>query len=193
MNLLKACLYINKEINLMIDDSELLYLVKNGDIRVFDELYNRYSGKLLNFIYKMVFDRMTAEDIMQDTFVKAFQNADKYDSQYRFSTWLYRIAANLSINEINKRKVRLNKKNFLSIENEEESNNPSRKVLKDETNQNLLSALSRLSVNHRAVLVMKFFQDLSYNEIAEILNISTGTVKSRIHYGIESLKSNFRE
>ena len=177
----------------MIDDSELLYLVKNGDIRVFDELYNRYSGKLLNFIYKMVFDRMTAEDIMQDTFVKAFQNADKYDSQYRFSTWLYRIAANLSINEINKRKVRLNKKNFLSIENEEESNNPSQKVLKDETNQNLLSALSRLSVNHRAVLVMKFFQDLSYNEIAEILNISTGTVKSRIHYGIESLKSNFRE
>lgn len=177
----------------IILDHRLLELAVNGEVWAFDQLYNRYAGKLLNFINKMLNDTMIAEDILQDTFVKVFQNAKKYDPKYKFSTWIYRIAINLCINEINKSKLRKEKNEIIKRDIINEIYNPEKKVEITERRQRIISCLDKLSFNHRLVLILKFYQDLSYDEIASILNISKGTVKSRIHYAVEYLKSHFKE
>jgi len=175
----------------MLDDNELIKLSAKGEIWAFDELYRKYSSKILNFIYRMTGDRLVAEDLMQDTFVKVFENSDKFNSKYKFTTWIYKIASNLTINEINKSKLRNIKKKYWK--NNSNNDEFQIKLEKKEVNDKILKCLNRLSLQHRAVLVLKFYQHCNYDEISEILNISIGTVKSRIHYAVRNIRHLLQE
>ncbi len=180
-------------------DEELIKNCALGDTGAFDLLFKKYAKPLTHFIYNIIYDKERAEDIFQDTFLKVFENSDKFNDKFRFSTWIYRIALNLSINELK----RINRQNKIWI-------NPSRDVFKKpetdylvnysdnidpqdilqkkESEDQLKSAIEKLPGTKKLAFILKFYQHKNYEEIAKIMECSVGTVKSRIHYAVEKLQ-----
>jgi len=181
-------------------DEELVQALKNGDISAFDVLFKKYSKPLLFFINQIIHNKSRAEDIFQDTFVKVLEHKEKYDDRYRFSTWIYRIALNLSINELQKKKrehiLLCHSHNSGSAAAEKKQSEPYRDfftpldyVLQNEQISHIEAALHTLTASQRAAFVLKFYHHLSYEEIAAVMECSIGTVKSRIHYAVENIKN----
>ena len=180
-------------------DEYLVSEISRGNIRAFNKLYKKYSSPIYNYIYRLIGVVSITEDIFQDTFTRVFQNINRFNPEYKFSTWIYTIASNLCFNEL--KKIKKNRSLFYSTElnhikyqdkqQTEISGKEKSPLEQTETNdlkEKINNALSNLSENHRMVFVQKFYHNLSYKEIADIMNCSLGTVKSRIHYAIENLK-----
>ena len=170
-------------------DGYIIKEIANGNIKAFDILYKKYSSPILNYIYKLIRDSSLAEDIFQDTFIRVIQNIDKYNPVYKFSTWIYTIASNLCFNELKKINKNMtlfyatelnsddkSKKRQMQVSSKEKS--PLENVELADIHAKIKFALNSLSENHRMVFIQKFYQDLSYKEIADIMNCSIGTVKS---------------
>jgi RNA polymerase sigma-70 factor, ECF subfamily len=165
-------------------DLELLRRARNGDREAFGELFRKYEKRVFRVARRMCRSDDEAWDITQDAFLRAMQAMDRYDTQYRFFTWIYRIVTNLAINHSEKRKRR-NEVLF-----EEDYGAEGRQVVDDMTSdiaerEQLAAAVSRavqkLSPALRAVFVLRVDQQLSYSEIAESLHIAIGTVMSRLN------------
>jgi RNA polymerase sigma-70 factor (ECF subfamily) len=188
-----------------ISDEELIQLVASGDEEAFDQVYLRYKAKLRKFIVGFIEDEPTAEDMLQETFLRVHRNAGRYEPTHKFGGWLYRIAANLCLNELRRRRthphISLNQQvQFAVTESESETVElhelvpdssfvaPSRAAEESETMREIAAALDTLSAAHRDVLTMHLYDDLKYEQIAEILRCSVGTVKSRAFYGIRNLR-----
>jgi len=180
-------------------DEELIQSLINGDQNAFDMLFKKYSRPLIFFIQQIIHDKSRTEDIFQDTFIKVLENADKFDSRYHFSTWIYRIAFNLSINELKKRKreriLLCNPDEKYTADGERELFEPHPEpitpfdyVLQNEQSAQINSALNRLTTAQRTAFMLKFNHHLTYDEIADVMECSSGTVKSRIHYAVEKIK-----
>jgi len=180
-------------------DEELIKQCSQGNHAAFDILFKKYARPLTYFIYQNVHDHDRAQDIFQDTFMKVLEKAGSFNDQYRFSTWLYRIALNLSINELRK-KQRENSR-FLNISIYDAPENtltalsilqnretPYDTTMKNDMLDRIDEAVTRLPAPKRVSFLLKFYHNLSYEEIAQIIGCSTGTVKSRIHYAVEQIQ-----
>jgi RNA polymerase sigma-70 factor (ECF subfamily) len=172
-------------------DHMLLEATLTGDEAAFGELVGRYRNQITNFIYRMTNDYDGAVDLAQETFVRVYRAADRYKSNFAFSTYIYRIATNLAISEIRKRKRRRLVSLtgfFLETEREkdQEFNPPDLKPLQDvvlvdaERRSAVGKAIATLPEKYRAPLVLRDIDGRSYEEIALILRTNEGTIKSRI-------------
>jgi RNA polymerase sigma-70 factor (ECF subfamily) len=170
-------------------DEELMEMVKGDDPRLaFEELMNRYEKRLVNFLNRYAGDVSTAENLAQETFLRIYKNRMEYEPQAKFKTWLYRIATNLAIDEFRK-KSRRKEDLYDEFPDKPSSNpNPHEAMIRDERARRVREKLMELDESHRVVLVMKWFEGLKYEQIAKILGISVGTVKSRVHYALKKLE-----
>jgi RNA polymerase sigma-70 factor, ECF subfamily len=162
----------------------------NGEEQAFQEIVARYQTRLLNFVYRMIGDRETAEDLTQEAFIRVYRHLHRWDPTKRFSTWIYTIAANLAKNELRNRSRR-QLLPFQAInrgwQNEEHapqfedaSSRPDDLFRKRELRVLVAEATTRLSRQHRQVFVLRDLEGKSYSEIAEITSMKVGTVKSRL-------------
>ncbi len=180
-------------------DEQLIKLTLAGQTRAFDELVRRHSRKLHAMIMQMVGSEADAYDIAQEAFLKAFRSLRYFNGQSAFYTWLYSIAANQARNFLRRRK----RENTFSLDNDDKGNpheknrqledgdhvcDPVRQAQIGDLRKKLNAALDELSPAHREVVTLCAIQGLSYAEISELLNISEGTLRSRLHYAHRQLQ-----
>src|ERR687884_786219 len=179
-------------------DHELLAAIRDGDEPAFQELVRRYRNPITNFIYRMLDDYERSVELAQETFIRVYTSASRYQANYSFSTYIYRIASNLAISELRRRKRRKFVSLFSPFTNEDgeavEMDPPDETPLQDETlirderRKAVARAISSLPEKYRAAIVLRDVEGLSYDRIAEVLNLSEGTVKSRINRARNLLK-----
>jgi len=148
----------------------------NGDNKAFESLVDKYQKVIFNIAYRMTKDKDESADITQTVFIKAYENLDKFNASHKFFSWLYRIAINESINQIKQGK-KLDNLDHDYVSNEK---SPEQVLNENEKSNDIQSALLKIDVNYRIVIVLKHFQDFSYKEIGEILDIPEKTVRSRL-------------
>lgn len=173
-----------------IDDELLMVKVAEGDGAAFSEIYDRYSTPLINYFYRMLWrDRERAEDFMQELFTKLIHKPHLYNSERRFKTWMYSIANNMCKNEYRRMEVRKNTSSGLADrEDIKDSAVLSDKLADMEIfREKLDDELMELSDNHKVVFELRYREELSIKEIAEVLDCSEGTIKSRLFYTIKKL------
>jgi RNA polymerase sigma-70 factor, ECF subfamily len=173
-----------------LSDHQLIEATKIGDEAAFAEIVNRYRNPLINYLFRMLGDYEEAVDLAQETFVRVYFAIARYHTDYAFSTYIYRIATNLAISEIRKKKRRklLSLTSFFQNEDSDvqEFHPPDGKSLPDEDlieaerNRTIEKAIATLPDKYRAPIVLREIQELSYEEIAQILGLGLGTTKSRI-------------
>ncbi len=160
-------------------DEELAAMVRKGDEKAFRNLYGRYSRKLLNFIAGMTNDPDKAQDLLQDVFMKFIEKPELFNAQWKFSTWIYKIAINLCRNEY-KRSAK-----FLPFDEEEllpGATGADSMFDNAEFYRLLESELMIMDTNHRSVFILRYKEGLPIREIAEISGCPEGTVKSRLFH-----------
>jgi RNA polymerase sigma-70 factor (ECF subfamily) len=151
----------------------------------------RYRTPITNFVYRMLNDYELAVDLAQETFVRVYTSIGRYEANYSFSTYIYRIASNLAISEIRKRKRRRVVSLFsiftaddgqpVEMDPPDQRQLPEDAMLERERKQAVTTAIASLPEKYRTAVVLRDIEDHSYEEIAKILNLSEGTVKSRIN------------
>ncbi len=180
-----------------LSDHELIERTKNGDELAFDEIMNRYRNPLTNYLYRMLNDYEESVDLVQEAFVRVYFALERYHTDYAFSTYIYRIASNLAISEIRKRKRRklMSLTGFFKYGEDEvdyqppdEKPLPEDDVLADEQSKVIARAIAALPEKYRAPIVLRDVEGRTYEEIAEILELGLGTTKSRISRGRKHLR-----
>ena len=174
------------------DEAEILVEVRDGDTTAFGTLVNAYQRRAYAVAYSFVGNREDALELAQDSFAKAYKAMHSFDTKLPFYPWLYRIIKNTCLNHLKKRKRR----GEISLEYLGEAGHqiesgdvsPSRSAELDDLRKSLSAAMRRVSDEHREVLVLRHFQELSYSEIAECLDVPKGTVMSRLYSARRSLK-----
>jgi RNA polymerase sigma-70 factor (ECF subfamily) len=169
----------------LISDEELMAATAQGDEYAFELLVKRHQSRMLNLIYRFVGNRTQARDLAQEVFIRVWQAAPRYRPQAKFTTWVYRITANLCLNEL---KSSGRKKLFFSeslseegrTPNEESNVSPSAEdiLLAEERSGQISHALRSLPENQRMALILKRYDNLSYHEIAKIMECSVSAVES---------------
>ncbi|MBN2008414.1 sigma-70 family RNA polymerase sigma factor [candidate division KSB1 bacterium] len=170
-------------------DEELIERFQNGDVYAFDLIVKRYKNQLLNYIYRFLGNSEEAEDLVQETFLRVYRNRNAYQKIAKFSTWIYTIAGNLAKTELRKRKRR----KFFSITDLgyddkdydilDEAFNPEKSVDSNIKEEIIHNEIQSLSPKFREVILLRDVQELSYEEISQIVDIPLGTVKSRVNRG----------
>jgi len=173
------------------NDHELLAAIRDGDEAAFQEIVRRYRNPITNFIYRMIEDYERAVELTQETFIRVYTSASRYQANYSFSTYIYRIATNLAISELRRRKRRKFVSLFSPFVNDEgeaveidpPDGNPlqDQSLIEDERRKAVSRAISSLPEKYRAAIVLRDVEGLSYDRIADVLKLSEGTVKSRIN------------
>ncbi|KGX90506.1 RNA polymerase sigma factor SigW [Pontibacillus halophilus JSM 076056 = DSM 19796] len=174
--------------------------VKKGDQSAFSEIVTFYQGKVYNICYRMLGNQHEAEDIAQEAFVRAYTNIHTFDENRKFSTWLYRIATNLSIDRIRKKKpdyfldAEVKGTEGLTMYSQLSADQalPEEEVESLETEETIHKEILSLPTKYRSVIVLRFIDEHSLQEISDILDIPVGTVKTRIHRGREALRKKLR-
>jgi RNA polymerase sigma-70 factor (ECF subfamily) len=173
------------------NDHELLAAIRDGDEAAFGEIVRRYRNPITNFVYRMIDDYERSVELTQETFIRIYTSASRYQANYSFSTYIYRIATNLAISELRKRKRRRFVSLFSPYTNDDgepvEIDPPDSKALQDEVligderRRAVSRAITSLPEKYRAAIILRDVEGLSYDRIAEVLKLSEGTVKSRIN------------
>lgn len=185
-------------------EKRLLNLAQSGDRQAFGELVDIYKDKIHALAYRMLGDIQEAEDIAQETFMRVYANMHRYDDQYKISTWIFRIANNLCIDRIRKKKVRGNR---LSLDAEitgtdglelydtiqDETPTPEQRFVQQEVQEKVRMAILSLAPKYRTIMILKYLQDLSLQEISDIVGLPVATVKTRVHRGREALRKKLRD
>jgi RNA polymerase sigma-70 factor (ECF subfamily) len=183
-------------------DGELVLKAQQGDVHAFDELVERYHGKIYGLTYNMTSNREDAEDLTQEVFVKAFQALPRFKGKSSFYTWLYRIAVNKTINYRKKR----NRKRALSLDQFDQEiksdevyhdltskGSPLRNVSLTELQKKMNEALQTLSEKHRTVVILHDMQGIPHEEIAKMVGASVGTIRSRLFYARRQMQAELAE
>jgi RNA polymerase sigma-70 factor, ECF subfamily len=182
-------------------DWELVRQCKSGDRQAFRELVERYQRKTMAIAFGILHDREDAQEIAQEAFAKVFTSIQKFKEEASFYTWLYRITVNLAID----RQRQKNRQPLLERTDQGEGENariesipdtneadPYEKLKDQELAERIRSALAELTPAHKAVILLREIEGLSYEEISEVLQCSRGTVMSRLHYARKKLQSRLR-
>ena len=183
-------------------DADLVLMAQSGDMRAFDALIRRHGRKLYAMVYNMTSHHEDTNDLLQDIFAKAFQSLGKFHGKSTFYTWLYTIGMNTTLNFLKKRNRRsglslneLDQAAFSDpalIDSRVEANPVALLELKN-LQKRLNEAMQELSNEHRAVVTMFDIQGVSHSDICEILKVSEGTVRSRLHYAHQFLQGRLQD
>lgn len=168
------------------EDNDLIQLVLNGSVNAYGLLIEKYQKAVYNLFLRMLHDQEEARELTQLAFIKAYEALSGFRSGCRFFSWLYRIAINLALNELKK------KKNFVSLE---KIYNLADEKTEENTDQELLlkKAIDKLKEKYRLVVILKYYQQLSYKEIADTLEIPEKKVRSRLFDARLQLKQNLQQ
>jgi len=183
----------NEEKEKNLSDNELVKIICQKDVARYDEIIDRYQGKLFAYLYRLMGSKEDAEDVLQDVFLKAYENLKSYDPKRKFSSWIYRISHNEAVNYIRRKSL----KKFISWENivmskdklemSNSENGADKIFLKKERKQELERALEKLPFKYRQILLLRYFSEKSYQEISEILAKPINTVGTLISRAKEKL------
>jgi RNA polymerase sigma-70 factor (ECF subfamily) len=181
-----------------IDDSTLVRRAQAEDINAYDQLIRRYQERIYATVYHMTSNHEDANDLVQDTFIKAYRALKSFKGDSSFYTWVYRIAVNKTINFLKQRKNRvhmsLNDVDF-NAENDPDlvalvsDKTPRRDLGLTELQEKLNGALQKLSEHHRMVVTLHDIQGLSHEEIGKIMDCNVGTVRSRLFYARQQMQA----
>ena len=177
----------NKNNKYIYSDEQLMLLFQGGNENAYIELVNRYKDKLINFIFNYLGDIESSEDVVQETMIKLYQKKHYYKEIAKFSTWLYTIAKNLANTELRKRKQR--KTTLLSQFSKDDKmydlpsndNEVGQEIQTEIVSKIIREAVDQLSEKFKTVITLRDIQQLSYEDISEIIDVPIGTVKSRIN------------
>jgi RNA polymerase sigma-70 factor, ECF subfamily len=179
-------------------DAALMLLVKQGDVSAFERLVEKYKQPVLSLVYRMLRDFTEAEDIAQNVFVQVYKSASRYEISSKFSTWLFTIARNLSLNEIRRRSRHPAESiDATHPDNEDQpwhqfedkkTFTPPESLLQGELENKILEAISELPENQKTALLLCRQGELSYEQIADVVGTSLSATKSLIHRARETLK-----
>ena len=163
-------------------ESQWLTQALNGDVDAFSQLVDTYQTPVYNLCYRMLSDPYEAEDAAQETFLRAFRSVERYDRSRPFSTWLLSIAAHYCIDQIRRRRMKIVPIDLLPYEEvADPAPNPEAQYTQSEEQRRVQTLLQTLNPTDRAALVMLYWNELSYEEIAVALNLTVSAVKSRLH------------
>lgn len=179
----------NKEIQTdkELSDNDLVEIIREKDQEKYSEIVDRYQKKLFVYIYRLVGNKEEAEDLLQDVFVKAYKNLNSFDTSRKFSSWIYRIAHNESVNYIKRKSLKkfiswetiVSTKDKLDSSSEEET--ADKAWIRKETSKEVSEAIDKLPFKYKQVLTLRYYSDQSYEEIAEILGKPVNTVGTLIN------------
>ncbi|MCM2254375.1 MAG: sigma-70 family RNA polymerase sigma factor [Vicinamibacteria bacterium] len=181
-------------------DEELVAAVQGGDSSAFDELVRRWERRIRGAVYRVVGSEEEARDVTQEAFLKAFRGLAGFKSEARFSSWLYQIALNLSRDKLRRRKLR----NHASLDAMEEDGHASPALVsrapdahaqfqRNDLARRVAAAVAALPDDQREVIVLKEYQDLTFVEIAEVLELPVSTVKTRLYRGLTLLRERLEQ
>ena len=188
----------DSELSASTEEAELVRRARNGGLQAYDELVKRYQERIYATIYHMTSNHEDANDLAQESFIKAFQALKSFKGGSSFYTWLYRISVNKTINFLKQRKKRTHMSlNDLDFNAEHDpdlmalisDNTPRRAAGLTELQEKLNAALMRLSEPHRLVIVLHDVQGQSHEEIAKVMDCNIGTVRSRLFYARQQMQS----
>ncbi len=186
---------VRKEYQQMTDE-QLVIAMAGGDKTAFDHLYQRYANPLISYFMRMLWrDREKAEDFLHDLFTKLVHRPELFDTTRSFKTWVYSVASNMCKNEYKKQEIRKNTSNGLdsSYAVGDDSKNTLNEVHHSLFKNRFEEQMKELDDKHREVFEMRHFDGLSMKEISDALNISEGTVKSRLFYATKYLAQGLQE
>ncbi len=180
-------------------DEVLMVAYQKGDVRAFEILLTRHRRPVFNFILRYVRLRETAEDLLQETFLRVIKGAEAYQRQAKFTTWLYTIARNLCVDQSRRAKHRKAQSLDAPMNSSAESGTlldviPANEMASDRQTVNkelqlkMEAALTRLSEEQREVFLMREFLDMPFKDIAQVVGVPENTVKSRMRYALEKLR-----
>lgn len=182
-------------------DEQLVALVLRGDRDRFGDLIARYQARLVNYLYRLLRNLDDAHDLAQEVFLKVYQALDRFDPQYRFSTWLFRVAQNAAIDQIRRQRLKL-----VSMQRdgggEDEPHEmdfpsptptPYGDLRNTERGSAIQSAVDALPWEYRELILLRHFSELSYEEIAQMKKLPLGTVKNKLFRGRQMLKERLDE
>ncbi len=181
-------------------DHKLMAAFQGGDVDAYTELYNRHLKGLLNFFYRLSWDRTLAEDFTQEVLVKVFRMAREWTPQAKFTTFLYRVAKNLWIDHVRSAKVKRSGGSLDAKVSKNEADSfvqmlpdevrpPDDDIERRETYGAIMAALEQLPGEQRMVFVLSEIEGMRYQEIGEIMDVPVGTVKSRMHSAVARLQT----
>jgi RNA polymerase sigma-70 factor (ECF subfamily) len=178
---------VSVKISQQSEDLELTRRSQAGDTEAFGELVSKYSTKIFTMVYCIVGNENDAWDLAQEGFLKAWRSIHRFEARSSFYTWLYSITMNLTIDSLRRK----GRRQEVELDDAIPSFLPGPRLNceRAEIREQVNAALAQLSPEHRAVVVLKELEDMQYREIAEVLNVSMGTVMSRLFYGRKKLQS----
>jgi RNA polymerase sigma-70 factor (ECF subfamily) len=188
-----------------VDDRALVVEACAGRDRAFEELLRRYERPVFSLVFRMVRDHALAEDLAQEVFIKAFQAIQSYDPTYKFSSWIFKIANNLTIDHLRRRRIETvsihgsphatttegQMQSRIVLESQDE--NPEEFVESRELGDRIEGAISRLRPEYRTAILLRHVEGYSYEEVADIMEVPLGTAKTYIHRGRSELRTHLAE
>lgn len=178
----------------MDKESRLIKKAKSGNLEAFEQLILQYEKRIYNYCYRMTNSQEDAEDLAQEIFIKVYKNLKSFKGNSKFSTWIYRIAYNTCIDKYRKKEVATVSLTLNSDEEEKEIDLPSNdplpeeRIVSREEYDVVCECISELKPEYKNAVILRDIQNYTYDEIAEILNIPLGTVKSHISRGRAALR-----
>jgi RNA polymerase sigma-70 factor (ECF subfamily) len=178
-------------------DVQTMLRVQKGSKEAFEELMHKYYPRILNFIYRFVGHKNTAEDLTQEVFMRVYKNAWKYKAKSKFQTWIYTIAKNVALNELRRKNqvafsldepVRGEKSQFQKESKISKTARPDEEILQKERALRIRSAIQKLPENQRIALILRRYDEFSYSQIAMTLKVSDKAVKSLLSRAKQNLK-----
>ncbi|HEY0037525.1 MAG TPA: sigma-70 family RNA polymerase sigma factor [Longimicrobium sp.] len=183
-----------------VSDHELVTRAQLGSETAYRELLDRYQRPVFSIIFRMIRDREQAEDLAQETFVRVFNHIGRYDPRYKFSSWIFKIATNLTIDWIRRKELKTvsidGSRNAVTSDEMEasaitivsEDENPEELLEAKELGEEIEQAIGKLRPEYRAAILLRHVEGREYQEIAEIMALPLGTVKTYIHRGRKELQ-----
>lgn len=178
-----------------LTDGELVAAAVDGREASFEELVRRYQRQITSYVYRMLGNYESSLDVTQEVFIKIYNSLERYSCDYKFSTWLYRIAHNAAIDHIRRNSVNaqsletVNGDDAYQIQIESPNPTPEQEHQRSEWRTEIESVVMRLPSAYRDLILLRHSRDLSYDEIAEITSLPLGTVKNRLFRAREMMRS----
>ncbi|CUU01908.1 RNA polymerase, sigma-24 subunit, RpoE [Candidatus Kryptobacter tengchongensis] len=180
-----------------LDEAEIVKRAKDGDEKAFEMIIKKYQNRVANLIFKIIGDSSVVEDLTQDVFLRVIESLRDYKFGSALYTWIYRITVNICIDEIRKRqRSRTYSLSDVLTQNPkvEPAHSPVEKTVeRKELREIIENAISKLPLEYKTAIILREFEDLPYEEIAKILKVSVGTVKSRIFRARKLLAEHLKE
>jgi RNA polymerase sigma-70 factor (ECF subfamily) len=179
-------------------EAELIAQAANGNQKAFRVLVNQYLPLVYNYLFRMTQNHELSEEMAQETFVKAYQNLKKFDRTRAFKPWLLRIASNATLSELRRQKKlvsldALEEEGAFNVGSDRTSEDIALQVERQSATADVQKALDRMEAKYRQVLLLRYQQELSYEEISEVTRTPLNTVRTWLKRGLEKLKQAIRE